>query len=102
MTGREICAALIAAIALGSPAPAESGGNGGLRLFTRVLSRRHEARFRRRTVGEPSVRHRAAGAGAGIAAVIQPGGSVRDAQVVEAIDAAGAAMVFTSRRHFRH
>ena len=39
---------------------------------------------------------------AGIAAVIQPGGSVRDAQVVEAVDAAGAAMVFTSRRHFRH
>ena len=39
---------------------------------------------------------------AGIAAVIQPGGSVRDTQVVEAIDAAGAAMVFTSRRHFRH
>jgi phosphoribosylaminoimidazolecarboxamide formyltransferase/IMP cyclohydrolase len=34
--------------------------------------------------------------------VIQPGGSVRDAQVVEAIDAVGAAMVFTSRRHFRH
>jgi phosphoribosylaminoimidazolecarboxamide formyltransferase/IMP cyclohydrolase len=39
---------------------------------------------------------------AGISAVIQPGGSVRDTQVVEAIDAAGAAMVFTSRRHFRH
>ena len=39
---------------------------------------------------------------AGIGAVIQPGGSVRDTQVVEAIDAAGAAMVFTSRRHFRH
>jgi phosphoribosylaminoimidazolecarboxamide formyltransferase / IMP cyclohydrolase len=38
----------------------------------------------------------------GINAVIQPGGSVRDTQVVEAIDAAGAAMVFTSRRHFRH
>ena len=39
---------------------------------------------------------------AGISAVIQPGGSVRDTQVVESIDAAGAAMVFTSRRHFRH
>jgi phosphoribosylaminoimidazolecarboxamide formyltransferase/IMP cyclohydrolase len=39
---------------------------------------------------------------AGVSAVIQPGGSVRDPQVVEAIDAAGAAMVFTSRRHFRH
>ena len=39
---------------------------------------------------------------AGITAVIQPGGSVRDGEVVEAIDAVGAAMVFTGRRHFRH
>ncbi|MHB1568507.1 MAG: bifunctional phosphoribosylaminoimidazolecarboxamide formyltransferase/IMP cyclohydrolase [Solirubrobacteraceae bacterium] len=39
---------------------------------------------------------------AGITAVIQPGGSVRDHLSVEAIDAAGAAMVFTSRRHFLH
>jgi phosphoribosylaminoimidazolecarboxamide formyltransferase/IMP cyclohydrolase len=39
---------------------------------------------------------------AGITAVIQPGGSVRDPEVVEAIDAAGVAMVFTGRRHFRH
>jgi phosphoribosylaminoimidazolecarboxamide formyltransferase/IMP cyclohydrolase len=39
---------------------------------------------------------------AGITAIIQPGGSVRDPDVVEAVDAAGAAMVFTSRRHFRH
>jgi phosphoribosylaminoimidazolecarboxamide formyltransferase/IMP cyclohydrolase len=39
---------------------------------------------------------------AGVTAIIQPGGSVRDPQVVEAIDAAGVAMVFTSRRHFRH
>jgi phosphoribosylaminoimidazolecarboxamide formyltransferase/IMP cyclohydrolase len=39
---------------------------------------------------------------AGITAVIQPGGSVRDPEVVEAIDAAGVAMVFTNRRHFRH
>jgi phosphoribosylaminoimidazolecarboxamide formyltransferase/IMP cyclohydrolase len=38
----------------------------------------------------------------GVTAIIQPGGSVRDPAVVEAIDAAGAAMVFTSRRHFRH
>jgi phosphoribosylaminoimidazolecarboxamide formyltransferase / IMP cyclohydrolase len=40
--------------------------------------------------------------GAGITAIIQPGGSVRDPEVVSAIDEAGAAMVFTSRRHFRH
>jgi phosphoribosylaminoimidazolecarboxamide formyltransferase/IMP cyclohydrolase len=39
---------------------------------------------------------------AGVTAVIQPGGSVRDAEVIEAVNAAGAAMVFTHRRHFRH
>jgi phosphoribosylaminoimidazolecarboxamide formyltransferase/IMP cyclohydrolase len=39
---------------------------------------------------------------AGVTAIIQPGGSIRDHEVVEAVDAAGAAMVFTSRRHFRH
>jgi phosphoribosylaminoimidazolecarboxamide formyltransferase/IMP cyclohydrolase len=39
---------------------------------------------------------------AGARAVIQPGGSRRDHEVVEACDAAGVAMVFTSRRHFRH
>jgi len=39
---------------------------------------------------------------AGVKAIIQPGGSQRDPEVVEACDAAGAAMVFTSRRHFRH
>ena len=40
--------------------------------------------------------------GAGVTAIIQPGGSRRDPEVVEAADAAGIAMVFTSRRHFRH
>ncbi len=39
---------------------------------------------------------------AGVKAIIQPGGSIRDPAVVEAIDAAGVAMVFTGRRHFRH
>ncbi len=38
----------------------------------------------------------------GITAIIQPGGSIRDPQIVEAVDRAGAAMVFTGRRHFRH
>ena len=33
---------------------------------------------------------------------VNPGGSKRDAEVKNAIDAAGAAMVFTGRRHFRH
>jgi phosphoribosylaminoimidazolecarboxamide formyltransferase/IMP cyclohydrolase len=39
---------------------------------------------------------------AGVRAIIQPGGSMRDHEVVEAADAAGVTMVFTSRRHFRH
>jgi phosphoribosylaminoimidazolecarboxamide formyltransferase/IMP cyclohydrolase len=39
---------------------------------------------------------------AGIAALIQPGGSKRDDEVVAAVSAAGAGMVFTDRRHFRH
>lgn len=39
---------------------------------------------------------------AGIRAVIQPGGSVRDREVIAAADAAGLAMVFTGRRQFRH
>jgi phosphoribosylaminoimidazolecarboxamide formyltransferase/IMP cyclohydrolase len=39
---------------------------------------------------------------AGATAVIQPGGSLRDAEVVAAADAAGIAMVFTGIRHFRH
>jgi phosphoribosylaminoimidazolecarboxamide formyltransferase/IMP cyclohydrolase len=39
---------------------------------------------------------------AGVTAVIQPGGSKRDADVIEACDAAGVAMVFTRQRHFRH
>jgi phosphoribosylaminoimidazolecarboxamide formyltransferase/IMP cyclohydrolase len=40
--------------------------------------------------------------GAGATAFIQPGGSKRDGEVVEACDAAGVAMVMTGRRHFRH
>jgi phosphoribosylaminoimidazolecarboxamide formyltransferase / IMP cyclohydrolase len=39
---------------------------------------------------------------AGVTAVIQPGGSKRDSDVVAAVDRAGGAMVFTHRRHFRH
>jgi phosphoribosylaminoimidazolecarboxamide formyltransferase/IMP cyclohydrolase len=39
---------------------------------------------------------------AGVIAVIQPGGSIRDPDVVDAINAVGATMVFTGRRHFRH
>ena len=39
---------------------------------------------------------------AGISAVIQPGGSVRDGEVIAAADEAGVTMVLTRRRHFRH
>ncbi|MCG3135382.1 MAG: Bifunctional purine biosynthesis protein PurH [Planctomycetes bacterium] len=39
---------------------------------------------------------------AGVTACVQPGGSVRDAEVVSAADEAGAAMVLTGMRHFRH
>jgi phosphoribosylaminoimidazolecarboxamide formyltransferase/IMP cyclohydrolase len=43
-----------------------------------------------------------AAADAGAKAVIQPGGSVKDADVIAAADQRGVAMVFTGRRHFRH
>jgi len=39
---------------------------------------------------------------AGVTAVVQPGGSVRDPEVIEAADEHGIAMVFTGERHFRH
>jgi phosphoribosylaminoimidazolecarboxamide formyltransferase/IMP cyclohydrolase len=39
---------------------------------------------------------------AGASAIVQPGGSVRDAEVIAAADEQGLAMVFTGRRHFRH
>jgi phosphoribosylaminoimidazolecarboxamide formyltransferase/IMP cyclohydrolase len=39
---------------------------------------------------------------AGITSIIQPGGSKRDFDVVEAADEAGISMVFTHRRHFKH
>jgi phosphoribosylaminoimidazolecarboxamide formyltransferase/IMP cyclohydrolase len=43
-----------------------------------------------------------AAAAAGVRAVIQPGGSKRDDEVIAAADAHDIAMVFTGRRHFRH
>jgi len=39
---------------------------------------------------------------AGVTALIQPGGSKRDAEVIAAVESAGATMVFSGRRHFRH
>lgn len=41
-------------------------------------------------------------ADAGVTAVVEPGGSVRDEEVIAAADARGVALVFTGRRHFRH
>jgi phosphoribosylaminoimidazolecarboxamide formyltransferase/IMP cyclohydrolase len=38
----------------------------------------------------------------GATAVVQPGGSIRDQEVIAAADEHGLAMVFTGRRHFRH
>ncbi|RME82618.1 MAG: bifunctional phosphoribosylaminoimidazolecarboxamide formyltransferase/inosine monophosphate cyclohydrolase, partial [Caldilineae bacterium] len=38
----------------------------------------------------------------GVTAVIQPGGSIRDEEVIKAVDRLGMAMVFTGMRHFRH
>ena len=43
-----------------------------------------------------------AAAAAGTTAIVQPGGSVKDAEVIAAADAHGLAMVFTAMRHFRH
>jgi phosphoribosylaminoimidazolecarboxamide formyltransferase/IMP cyclohydrolase len=43
-----------------------------------------------------------AAAAAGVAAIIQPGGSLRDQESIQAADAAGMAMVFTGSRHFKH
>ena len=43
-----------------------------------------------------------AAAAAGITSVIQPGGSMRDEEVIAAADEANMAMVFTGIRHFRH
>ena len=39
---------------------------------------------------------------AGIEAIIQPGGSLRDEEVIRAANDAGIAMLFTGQRHFRH
>ena len=39
---------------------------------------------------------------AGVKAVVQPGGSIRDAEVIEAAQAAGVTMYFTGTRHFAH
>ena len=59
-------------------------------------------RWRRRTRSSRSATVSTRVAAAGATAVVQPGGSVRDAEVIAAADEHGLAMVFTGRRHFRH
>ena len=39
---------------------------------------------------------------AGVTAIVQPGGSIRDSEVIAAADKAGISMVFTNMRHFKH
>jgi phosphoribosylaminoimidazolecarboxamide formyltransferase/IMP cyclohydrolase len=39
---------------------------------------------------------------AGVTAIIQPGGSVRDEEAIQAADEHGMAMIFTGKRHFKH
>jgi phosphoribosylaminoimidazolecarboxamide formyltransferase/IMP cyclohydrolase len=39
---------------------------------------------------------------AGVTAIVQPGGSLRDAEVLAAVERSGGAMLITARRHFRH
>ena len=43
-----------------------------------------------------------AAANAGVTAIVQPGGSIRDQEVIDAADRLGLAMLFTGLRHFRH
>ena len=66
-----------------------AGAPGGLRRW-------------RRTPSSPSPTGPQVAIDAGVSAFIQPGGSKRDSEVVGAADDAGAAMVLTGRRHFRH
>ena len=60
------------------------------------------ARRRHRTPSSRSRTVRSRCLDAGVSAIVQPGGSMRDAEVLELVDAAGAAMLVTGRRHFRH
>ena len=54
------------------------------------------------TRSSPSPTARGLALDAGVKAIIQPGGSKRDQEVIDAVEQAGATMVFTHRRHFRH
>ena len=72
------------------------------RVRRRAPARCSPARWSPRTRSSRSPTARRAAIDAGATALIQPGGSKRDGEVVAACDEAGVAMVFTGRRHFRH
>ena len=65
------------------------------RLGEHATHGRHTARF-------PFADGLMAAADAGVTAIIQPGGSIRDDEVIEAANNAGLAMLFTGIRHFNH
>ena len=60
------------------------------------------ARCSRPTRSSPSPTGRSSRSTPASRSLVQPGGSKRDDEVIEAVEAAGAAMVLTHRRHFRH
>ena len=67
--------------------------------WTYLLPGRHPVLIDAGTGLQP---HLDAIAEAGATAVVQPGGSVRDGEVIAAADEHGMAMIFAGRRHFRH
>ena len=69
----------------------------GFRRADRVAERAQRAQQRLVARVIPDTAHEA-----GIVAVIQPGGSMRDEEVIAAANEHGMAMVFTGMRHFRH
>ncbi len=70
-------------------------GQEGRRTGRRAARPRATRSIRSRTASKPS-------RDAGVAAVIQPGGAIRDEAVIERADELGLAMVFTGERHFLH
>ena len=81
--------------------PRRRGADRG-REGARARPRPRRAPSSPRTPSSRSPTGRRSRSNAGVPAIIQPGGSKRDADVVAAVEAAGATMVFTGRRHFRH
>ena len=72
-----------------------------MRLGGMLSGRREEDDFAAELEAHVAL-HTEEGIRAGVTAAIQPGGSVKDTDVVAAADAAGIAMVVTGQRHFKH